>query len=194
MILALGITSLILFATSLEDSNARSQVTVQAIPRAVATIDQAPDQTQPSPDITTGQGITAGGSAQATTTPTTPPNIWDGYTFATQTPLPSSHTAAIPASNNSSDPVATEGIPYLDLLAQYDWPLEGAIATMMCESRGQSDAVSSAGAVGLFQLHPYAEENFDPARNIANAYLKWLDGGRSFYKHWTRWGGCGAGW
>lgn len=185
MILALGITGVILFATSLEDSNVRSQVTVQAIPREVATIDQAPGQTQPNSAITTGQGITAGGSAQATTTPTTPPNIWEGYTF----PIPTNTATPLRV------PIYTTSItPYLDLLAQYDWPLEGAIATMMCESRGQSDAVSSAGAVGLFQLHPYAEENFDPARNIANAYLKWLDGGRSFYKHWTRWGGCGAGW
>ncbi|MBA3910198.1 MAG: lytic murein transglycosylase [Rhodobacter sp.] len=56
------------------------------------------------------------------------------------------------------------------------------LAVIGIESAGQSDAVSSAGAVGLMQLIPATAERFgvtdstDPAQNIKGgvAYLDWL--------------------
>lgn len=56
------------------------------------------------------------------------------------------------------------------------------LAVMGIESAGKSDAVSSAGAVGLMQLIPATAERFgvtdstDPAQNIKGgvAYLDWL--------------------
>lgn len=84
-----------------------------------------------------------------------------------------------------------EDSPCYEYIVQYDWPISEAVDVMMCESRGNPSAVSYAGAVGCFQIHPYNEINFDPATNVAAAYAKWLDGGRDFYKHWGAWGTCG---
>lgn len=78
-------------------------------------------------------------------------------------------------------------------LGRYDWPIEGAIATIECESRFNQFARNASGARGLFQDINDDPAVDDPAVSIARAYTKWLDGGRSFYRHWTQWGGCGAG-
>jgi hypothetical protein len=79
------------------------------------------------------------------------------------------------------------------LLSQYDWPLWQARAVMLCESEGNPNAVSSAGAVGLFQIHPYNVANFDPDTNVERAYAKYLDGVRrgNPWLHWNQHGGCG---
>jgi len=57
-----------------------------------------------------------------------------------------------------------------------------ALAVIYVESRGEADAVSSAGATGLMQLIPATAARFDvtdpldPAQNIAGGmtYLSWL--------------------
>lgn len=82
---------------------------------------------------------------------------------------------------------------WLELLSQYNWNVNEAYAVIMCESGGRADAVSSAGAVGLFQIHPYNPANFDPATNVAAAYRKWTDGvsrGNRWW-HWNQFGSCG---
>ena len=79
-------------------------------------------------------------------------------------------------------------------LSRYDWPIEGAIATVQCESGFNQFARNASGARGLFQDINDDPAVDDPAVAIYRGYLKWLDGGRSFWRHWTQWGGCGAGW
>ena len=79
-------------------------------------------------------------------------------------------------------------------LSRYDWPIEGAIATVQCESGFDQFARNASGARGVFQDINDDPAVDDPAVAIYRGYLKWLDGGRSFWRHWTQWGGCGAGW
>ena len=105
--------------------------------------------------------------------------------------------AAAGAVRPSYDPAAYPRWSYDQIVAEmarYDWPLDGAIATATCESGMNQFAVnSSSGAIGLFQDISGNPALFDPANSIASAYAKWLAGGRSFWQHWTQWGGCGAG-
>lgn len=115
----------------------------------------------------------------------------------TPTPLPIPEaTVAVQAASAPPQRVPAtqfDNDAILDLLRQYDWPLDQAIAVMMCESGGNPNAYNASGATGLFQLHPHRPENFDPATNVAGAYAKYLDGVRqgNAWAHWNRFGGCG---
>lgn len=138
--------------------------------------------------------LEATSDAQAQTPPAPPPlrthriiiPVWrDGIRLPDPAPAPSPEVRA--------DSAAPAGDWLDQLLAQYDWPLWQARAVVICESKGNPNALSYAGAVGLFQIHPYNPANFDPATNVAAAYRKYLDGVRhgNPWMHWNRWGGCG---
>lgn len=69
--------------------------------------------------------------------------------------------------------------------AAYDWPLDEVARVVQAESGGDLCATNRAsGAACWFQLHPGRPEYYDPAVCTAGAYAKWLDGGRSFGRHW----------
>lgn len=104
------------------------------------------------------------------------------------TPTPS--PTATPAPGYSCATRGGEWGPFLD---DYDWPWSEACAVLVCESEGLADAVSGAGAVGLFQLHPYDARMFDPVTNVNAAYWKWRDGVArgNPWMHWNRHGSCG---
>jgi hypothetical protein len=69
-----------------------------------------------------------------------------------------------------------------------------AISYAYVESGFETDAVSDAGAVGLWQGHPGREEYKNPFVVGRMAVAKYRDGGNSFVKHWDRWqaGGTSA--
>lgn len=75
----------------------------------------------------------------------------------------------------------------------YDWPLEEVAYVIHAESRGDLCAVNrSSGAACWFQIlsaEQYLPGYLDPESCVAAAYRKWLDGGRSFERHWYRWWG-----
>lgn len=63
---------------------------------------------------------------------------------------------------------------YRALIAQYNWPVDTALAIMQAESGGNPNAVSPTNDYGLMQIHDglqtYGPQIFDPAFNIAIAY------------------------
>lgn len=75
---------------------------------------------------------------------------------------------------------------YRDLVAQYDWPVQTAMAVMQAESGCRAITPDNSAANydhvadhGLFQLHGIAVT--DPAENVRIAYsLKYVGAGRSF--------------
>ena len=77
-------------------------------------------------------------------------------------------------------------------LARYDWPLEGAVAIVHCESGGNQFARNaSSGTTGLFQLwsgwYGHAGQSADdwsnPAVNIRAAYGAYVYSGNT----WRQW-------
>ena len=46
-----------------------------------------------------------------------------------------------------------------------------------------------SGASCWIQQLPGGEQFFDPYTCMSQGYAKWLDGGRSFYRHWYQWWG-----
>lgn len=104
------------------------------------------------------------------------------------TPSPATPTPAV-----EPTVIAATGVErWRGLVSQYDWPVDQALRIMACESGGDPGAVSYAGAVGLFQIHPYNPSNFDPETNVAAAYAKYRDGVRNGWPwmHWEKWGSC----
>lgn len=81
--------------------------------------------------------------------------------------------------------------PLINLFS--DWNYEEVYIVIMCESAGDSNAISYSGAVGLGQIHPYNELMYDPIKNIEAMHWKWIDGlnnGNRWY-HWNNFGTCG---
>jgi hypothetical protein len=86
------------------------------------------------------------------------------------------------------------------LLAEYDWPIEEALAIVGCESSGDPNIVSRTNDWGLFQHHwPYWSERsrlagfpnsdpLDPRTNVAVAYWLYNDYSGRSWSHWT----CGT--
>lgn len=80
---------------------------------------------------------------------------------------------------------------YRELVAQYDWDVNVAVAVMRAESGCNPSAISPVNYDGLhdhglFQLHGI--DVYDPAENIRIAYTqKYLKGG------WTHWTVCTRG-
>ena len=72
--------------------------------------------------------------------------------------------------------------PYVEA---YDWPAEEALAVADHESDCRN-VRGIGGGIGPFQLCPPDEAYFDVAVGVSLAYAKWLDGGRSFDRHWRR--------
>lgn len=94
-------------------------------------------------------------------------------------------------------PSATHPDPYCPdwrpFIAQYgDWDQGEALAVLMCESSGDANAVSYAGAIGGFQIQPNGSR--DPATNVGQAHAKWLYGVSygNRWGEWNRWGSCGG--
>lgn len=60
------------------------------------------------------------------------------------------------------------------IVAEYDWPVDQALAIMKCESGGNPNSVSRTNDHGLMQINKglalYGEQIYDPAFNIAIAY------------------------
>lgn len=68
--------------------------------------------------------------------------------------------------------IATNGCTSYDaLFRQYDWNVSLAEAICQAESGGDPGAISPTNDYGLMQLHDLAV--FDPAQNIALAYVKY---------------------
>lgn len=111
-----------------------------------------------TPDIPTTTTNPPTTSLEATTTTTTLP------TTTTTQPLPQPEKYPVGCDN------------YYDLVAQYDWPIAGAMRTMYEESRCDPNAVSKTNDHGLFQLH--GQPVYDPAENIAIAYSMYVDARR----------------
>lgn len=68
----------------------------------------------------------------------------------------------------------------------------GAIGEAYVESGFDTDAISSEGATGLWQIHPGGSQYKDPITNAKAAVAKWRDGGNDFTKHWHNWQGPGT--
>lgn len=90
------------------------------------------------------------------------------------------------------------------LVDQYDWETNTALAVILCESRGNPEAVNpTSGAAGLFQLLGWDRfaarlfgrwvSLFDPAVNARVAYALYVDSGERFGFHWYASRGCWAG-
>lgn len=76
---------------------------------------------------------------------------------------------------------------YRELVAQYNWDTNVALAIMQAESGCRPDAVSPTNDHGLMQINKglaiYGQQIYDPAYNVKIAYeKKYLQGG---WKHWT---------
>lgn len=69
---------------------------------------------------------------------------------------------------------------YDALFRQYDWNVSVAEAICQAESGGNPSAISRTNDYGLMQLHNLAI--FDPAQNIAIAYIKYQTQG---WRAWT---------
>lgn len=58
------------------------------------------------------------------------------------------------------------------------------------ESGGDLCAVNQgSGASCWIQQLPGGPQFFDPVTCMSQGYAKWLDGGRSFWRHWYQWWG-----
>ena len=86
--------------------------------------------------------------------------------------------------------VATDRGSVGELIRQYDWPVEEALAVAWCESRHDPSAVSPDGQnLGLFQIHAPShasklrpdESLLDPVVNVRVAYEIWRD------QSWAPW-------
>lgn len=78
-----------------------------------------------------------------------------------------------------------------ELVKQYDWDHDTAMAVMMAESGGNPDAYNPEahngcnGSVGLFQIacvHDDKKKLFDPEYNVQRAYEIWSE------QNWEPWG------
>jgi transglycosylase-like protein with SLT domain len=65
-----------------------------------------------------------------------------------------------------------------------------AISQAYVESGFKTDAVSSVGARGLWQIYPGG--SFDPLQNARQAVAKWRSGGNTFVTAWTNFQGPGT--
>lgn len=93
------------------------------------------------------------------------------------------------------EPTATSRgcVQYRDLIAQYDWDLDTALAVCQAESGGRADAHNPANYngtddKGLFQINSVHvgrligdEDRFNPELNVAAAYSIYLGSG------WRAW-------
>lgn len=95
-------------------------------------------------------------------------------TNATTTTLPPPASEPEPAPVPERYPVGCEN--YQGLVAQYEWPFEGAMRTMAEESGCDPNAVSATDDHGLFQLH--GQPVYDPAENIRIAYGMYVNARR----------------
>jgi hypothetical protein len=163
-------------------------------------------EASPPPTPTPTGTATPTSSATATATPTSTP---------TATPLPDRasckemrgtayrsgserkwfllHCVAPPASPARVSEVQgrrsgapSTGPGWRELVCTYDWDCSWALAVIACESRGNPNAYNPRGPyVGLFQLLDPSRSLFDPAANIAAAYVKYQRQGP------RAWGACG---
>ena len=77
-----------------------------------------------------------------------------------------------------------------EIVCQFDWPCEEALAVAWCESRFDPSAVGAYGVLGLFQLWPgwfqWAGTDIsmwdDPLVNSYTAYRVWASG-----RGWAPW-------
>jgi len=112
-------------------------------------------------------------SPTPTATPTAPPAPTRMFTLV---PVGSGVSAA-----------SVSGGSCMAAASVYDWPLTEVDYVIQHESGHNPMVVnSSSGACGCMQLLP-CQGLGDPATNVAAGYAKWLDGGRSFQRHWYNW-------
>lgn len=138
--------------------------------------------------------------------PTVWPSLLDGrevrlpsgaelpYTPPTPTPLPPTPTPepayvpppSVPQQTVETPPVAVGG-DWVSVVCSYGWSCAEALNVIAHESGGNPWAVNpSSGACGLFQMLPCVGLG-DPWANAAAAWLKYVDGGYSFQRHWYQW-------
>lgn len=129
------------------DSQIESTSFSVAVPAKIEFVEPTTTTTEP---VTTTTETTTTTTAQVTTTTEAPP------------PPPVQY------------PAGCEN--YRGMVAQYNWPLEGAMRTMKEESGCNPNAVSSTDDHGLFQLH--GQSVYDPAENIRIAYNMYVDARR----------------
>lgn len=67
-----------------------------------------------------------------------------------------------------------------------------AIGEAYVESGFNTDAISSVGATGLWQIHPGGDQYKDPLRNAQAAVAKWRGGGNTFATAWHNFQGPGT--
>jgi hypothetical protein len=80
-----------------------------------------------------------------------------------------------------------DGVSCMTAAAAYDWPMGEVEYVITHESGHNPFAVNAfSGACGCMQLLP-CQGLGDSRTNVAAGYAKWLDGGRSFERHWYRW-------
>lgn len=88
---------------------------------------------------------------------------------ASRSKPPRTVSASIAPANSTFPPQCEQ---YRPLVAQYDWPVNAAMQTMLAESGCDPNDVSQTNDYGLFQLHNM--QIFDPAQNVAEAYRKFV--------------------
>jgi hypothetical protein len=73
------------------------------------------------------------------------------------------------------------------LVAPYGWDATAALGVIQHESRGNPCVYNfeGSGACGLFQHLPCA--CIDVQCQVALAWVKYVDGGYSFWRHWYQW-------
>lgn len=106
---------------------------------------------------------------------------------ADTTPAPMAETINQAEANVTPNPVGCEY--YRDIVSQYDWDVNVALAIMRAESGCRPDAFNPEwhrncqGSLGLFQIAcVHHDSTFDPSGNIAAAYRIYSSSG------WRPWG------
>lgn len=119
-------------------------------------------------------------------------------TVQAEEPAPSPTAEPTPEATPTATPVATPTVAkkataktystdcekYRPLIAKYDWPVDAAMIVMKNESGCNPNAVGPTDDHGLFQINK--EKIYDPAKNIARAYEKYV-GGRVGSRNWSAW-------
>lgn len=109
---------------------------------------------------------------------------------ATATPVP--YVAPTPRPYAAPVAAAAAAGDWTAIVCSVPWPCGQALSVMQCESSGNPNATDYLSGYhhGLFQV---GGGSFDPATNVRQAYLLYLEGvriGNPWY-HWNQFGGCG---